>query len=45
MHHHRRPVNPRGECAAESRPFEPLEAPGHLPETYTSLPGALDQLC
>ena len=33
-----------GRVRAESRPVEPLEAPGDLPETYTSLPGALDQL-
>ena len=38
---------PRRETAAEpreaSRPAEPLEAPGVLPDTYTALPGALDQ--
>ena len=36
---------PRRETAAEpreaSRPAEPLEAPGVLPDTYTALPGAL----
>jgi putative ABC transport system permease protein len=25
----------------QSRPFQPLEAPGDLPDTYTALPGAL----